>query len=122
MTIEEMLSITGSVFFALGGGAAFVFPLSTPQWPKEHPHRQSERSFKINRLRLFDRVFYPREGSKWLGEVSANRILENERATRAREYELLVRRRDTYAKLVISLRTFLATHRLRAPDTRDKFL
>ena len=60
--------------------------------------------------------------AKWLGGVWANRILENEKAESAREHELLVRRRDVYAKLSISLRVFLKRHEQAAPDNREKFL
>jgi len=87
MNIEQILSITGSVLLALGGGAAIVFALS-----------------------------------KWLGGVWANRILENERAASAREHELLVRRRNVYAKLAVSLRVFLRRHEHNAPDNREQFL
>jgi hypothetical protein len=45
--------------------------------------------------------------SKYLGGIWASRILEQERASIAREHELLVRRRDVYAKLAQSLRVFL---------------
>jgi hypothetical protein len=60
--------------------------------------------------------------SKWLGGVWANRILENERAQSAREHELLIRRRNVYAKLALSLRVFLRRYELPAPDNREKFL
>lgn len=87
MDIKQILSITGSILFALGGGAAIVFALS-----------------------------------KWLGGVWANRILENERAASAREHELLIRRRNVYTKLAISLRVFLSRHNQLPPDNREKFL
>ena len=87
MSIEEILSIIGSIFLALGGGAFIIFALS-----------------------------------KWLGGGWANRILENERAESAREHELLVRRRNVYAKLAVSLRVFLRRHEHDAPDNREKFL
>lgn len=60
--------------------------------------------------------------SKWLGGIWANRILENEREASAREHELLIRRRNVYAKLAISLRIFLRRHDQIAPDNREKFL
>jgi hypothetical protein len=61
--------------------------------------------------------------AKWLGGVWANRILENERAQRAREQELLIRRRDVYTKLATSLRVFLQRfERGLAADAPEKFL
>lgn len=87
MNLEQILSVTGSILLALGGGAAIVFALS-----------------------------------KWLGGVWANRILENERASSAREHELLIRRRNVYAKLAVSLRVFLRRQEQIAPDNREKFL
>lgn len=87
MVFEQILSVVGSILFALGGGAAIVFALS-----------------------------------RWLGGVWANRILENERAASEREHELLIRRRNVYAKLAISLRVFLRRHDQIAPDNRELFL
>ncbi len=72
MSLQDLLSVVGSVLIALGGGAVVVFALS-----------------------------------KWLGGVWAGRILENERARETREQELLVRRRNAYAKLAVALRVFL---------------
>ena len=72
MSFVDLLSIAGSVLFAIGGGAAIVFCLA-----------------------------------KWLGGVWATRILESERASTAREQELLVRRRNVYAKLAVSLRALI---------------
>jgi hypothetical protein len=60
--------------------------------------------------------------AKWLGGVWANRILENERASATREHELLIRRRNVYAKLAISLRVFLRPHEHNPQDNREKFL
>jgi len=45
--------------------------------------------------------------AKWLGGVWAGRILEAEKARLVREQELLVRRRNAYAKLAVALRVFL---------------
>ena len=72
MSIQDLLSIAGSILLALGGGCVVVFALA-----------------------------------KWLGGVWAGRILENEKAQAAREQELLVRRRNAYAKLAVALRVFL---------------
>lgn len=47
--------------------------------------------------------------SKHLATLWAQRALELERATHAREHELLVRRRNVYTKLALSLRVFLVT-------------
>jgi hypothetical protein len=47
--------------------------------------------------------------SKWLGNIWAGRIIENEKATLAREYELLVRRRDVYSNLAVTMRVFIST-------------
>jgi hypothetical protein len=60
--------------------------------------------------------------SKWLGGVWANRILENERASLAREQELLVRRRNVYAKLALSMRVFLDSSNKASADQKDAFL
>lgn len=60
--------------------------------------------------------------AKWLGGVWANRIIENERAAATREHELLVRRRNVYAKLTIALRVFLRTHERQPQDNRERFL
>jgi len=72
MSLQDLLSIAGSVLIALGGGSLIVFALA-----------------------------------KWLGGVWAGRILENEKAREVREQELLVRRRNAYAKLAVALRVFL---------------
>ena len=45
--------------------------------------------------------------SKWLGNVWAGRILENEKANLAREHELLIRRRDVYSNLAVAMRIFI---------------
>lgn len=55
--------------------------------------------------------------AKWLGGVWAGRILEHEKATSAREHELLVRRRNVYTKLALSMRVFLGSG---APSTEAK--
>lgn len=60
--------------------------------------------------------------ARWLGGVWAGRILENERAARGRELELLVRRRDVYTTLAVSMRVFLGRHEQPAPDNREQFL
>ena len=55
--------------------------------------------------------------SKWLGGVWVGRILEHERAVAAKEQELLIRRRNVYAKLALSMRVFLNSG---APSPNDK--
>lgn len=60
--------------------------------------------------------------SKWLGGVWAGRILENERATLTREHELLVRRRNVYTKLALSMRVFLNSGVPATPDQQNAFL
>lgn len=60
--------------------------------------------------------------SKWLGGVWAGRILENERATLAREHELLVRRRNVYTKLALSMRVFLGSNVKASPEQQNAFL
>lgn len=60
--------------------------------------------------------------SKWLGGVWAGRILENERAELAREHELLIRRRNVYTKLALSMRVFLNSTMPSSQDQRNKFL
>lgn len=87
MNISDLLSITGSVLLALGGGAAVVFALA-----------------------------------KWLGGVWAARILENERLAGVREQELLIRRRNVYAKLSLTLRVFLKSERPSSPGDKKNFL
>lgn len=87
MHLTDLLSITGSVLLALGGGAAIVFALSS-----------------------------------WLGGVWAARILETERLAGAREQELLVRRRNVYAKLSISLRVFLSATARSNSEDQKRFL
>ncbi|MBC3833278.1 hypothetical protein H8K33_17340 [Undibacterium amnicola] len=60
--------------------------------------------------------------AKWLGGVWATRILENERATQSREQELLVRRRNIYAKLSVALRVFLSSTTRSSPEYQVRFL
>lgn len=60
--------------------------------------------------------------SKYLGGVWASRILEQERAALGREHELLVRRRNIYAKLSQSLRVFLRTEDPTSLEQRQAFL
>ena len=60
--------------------------------------------------------------SQWLGGVWAGRILENERATLTREHELLVRRRNVYTKLALSMRVFLNSGVSATPDQQNAFL
>ncbi|MBT9494575.1 MAG: hypothetical protein IV107_19990 [Paucibacter sp.] len=87
MEFSKLLSIAGSVFLALSGGAVVVFALA-----------------------------------KWIGGVWAARILENERLAGAREQELLVRRRNVYAKLSVSLRVFLSAATRSNEDDQKRFL
>ena len=60
--------------------------------------------------------------SKWLGGVWANRILENERASLAREHELLVRRRNVYTKLALTMRVFIRSDAGASEDQKSDFL
>jgi hypothetical protein len=60
--------------------------------------------------------------SKWLGGVWASRILENERASLAREQELLIRRRDVYKRLALSMRVFLRGSAPATPQQKEQFL
>lgn len=60
--------------------------------------------------------------ARWLGGVWANRILETEKATHARESELLVRRRNVYTKLAVSMRIFLKRHDDKTPINYGPFL
>ena len=87
MDFSNLLSITGSILLALGGGTAFVFALA-----------------------------------KWLGGVWAGRILESERLAGAKEQELLVRRRNVYAKLSVALRVFLSPGTQSDADLQKRFL
>jgi hypothetical protein len=60
--------------------------------------------------------------AKWLGGVWAARILESERLAGAREHELLVRRRNVYTKLSVSLRVFLSSSTHANVDDQKRFL
>lgn len=60
--------------------------------------------------------------AKWLGGVWAARILENERSAAVREHELLVRRRNVYSKLSVSLRVFLSASARHNEHDQKRFL
>ncbi len=60
--------------------------------------------------------------SKWLGGVWAGRILENERAELAREHELLVRRRNVYRNLALTMRIFLKSDKPASEEQKNAFL
>ena len=60
--------------------------------------------------------------SKWLGDLWAKRILENERANLTREYELLVRRRDIYTNLMIAMRVFVNSGTSASTQEKADFL
>ena len=60
--------------------------------------------------------------SKWLGGVWAGRILENERSALVREQELLVRRRNVYAKLALNMRVFLSSEKPATAEQKQAFL
>ncbi|EHG1305008.1 hypothetical protein ABVY47_004543 [Vibrio parahaemolyticus] len=60
--------------------------------------------------------------SKWLGDLWAKRILENERANLTREYELLVRRRDVYTNLMVAMRVFVNSGTPASPQEKADFL
>jgi hypothetical protein len=59
---------------------------------------------------------------KFLGDISAARILEREKAISAREQELLIRRRNVYSKLALSMRVLLGTHKSGSVPDSGKFL
>lgn len=56
--------------------------------------------------------------SYWLGGIWAKRILATEDANRQREFEALVRRRDVYSRLAVSLRVFL--NGSKDPDDQER--
>lgn len=60
--------------------------------------------------------------SKHLAEMWAQRAIEREKAELAREQELLVRRRNVYAKLAQTLRVFLASSIKPTPEDMRAFL
>jgi hypothetical protein len=60
--------------------------------------------------------------SKYLGGIWANRILENEKARETREQELLIRRRNIYAKLARALRVLLSSNDPITLEHRREFL
>jgi hypothetical protein len=60
--------------------------------------------------------------ANWLGDLFAARILERERLAGAREQEILVRRRNVYAKLSVSLRVFLSASTRSNADDQKRFL
>ncbi|MGB3725406.1 MAG: hypothetical protein WA981_06535 [Glaciecola sp.] len=60
--------------------------------------------------------------SKWLGNVWAGRIIENEKASLSREHELLVRRRDVYSNLAVTMRIFINDGKEPTSVQRSDFL
>lgn len=60
--------------------------------------------------------------SKWLGNIWAGRILENEKANLAREHELLIRRRDVYSNLAVAMRIFIDTGTKANEKQQNEFL
>jgi hypothetical protein len=60
--------------------------------------------------------------SKWLGNLWAGKILENEKSMLAREQELLVRRRNVYSKLAQSMRVFVGADISASPLQKEAFL
>jgi hypothetical protein len=60
--------------------------------------------------------------SKWLGNIWAGRILENEKASLAREHELLIRRRDVYSSLAVAMRIFIDTETKANAEQKSEFL
>jgi hypothetical protein len=60
--------------------------------------------------------------SKWLGNIWAGRILENEKASLSREYELLVRRRDVYSNLSVAMRVFIDSGKKATAEQQSEFL
>jgi len=60
--------------------------------------------------------------SRWLANVWAGRILEQERQRLQQEMEILIRRRNVYSKLATSLRVFLKKTDDRSQDMRQRFL
>ncbi|MGO4893549.1 hypothetical protein [Flavobacterium sp. W21_SRS_FM6] len=60
--------------------------------------------------------------SKWLGNIWAGRIIENEKASLAREHELLIRRRDVYSSLAVAMRIFIDSGRKPSSEQEIEFL
>ncbi len=60
--------------------------------------------------------------SKWLGDLWAGKILENEKSALAREQELLVRRRNVYSKLAQSMRIFVSADSPASSVQQEAFL
>jgi len=60
--------------------------------------------------------------SKWLGNIWAGRILENEKANLAREHELLIRRRDVYSSLAVAMRVFIDSGTKANAKQKSEFL
>lgn len=60
--------------------------------------------------------------SKWIGGIWAGRILENEKAKLTREHELLVRRRNVYTKLALTMRVFLNSNTPSTQEQKDEFI
>lgn len=60
--------------------------------------------------------------SKWIGGVWAAKIIENEKAKLTREQELLVRRRNVYAKLAVAMRVFLQSTNPATEIAKQAFL
>jgi hypothetical protein len=59
---------------------------------------------------------------KWLGELWAKRILDQERENAYRDRELLIRRRDVYRKLSTSMRIFVDTKTNATEPMKKAFL
>lgn len=60
--------------------------------------------------------------SKYLADLWAQRAIEREKAALGREHELLVRRRNVYAKLALGLRVFLSSSIRHTEDDKRAFL
>lgn len=59
---------------------------------------------------------------KWLGELWAKRILDQEKESSYRNRELLIRRRDVYKKLSTSMRVFLGSTTPATESMKKAFL
>lgn len=60
--------------------------------------------------------------SRWLGGVWAKRIIATEEAQEARAQELLIRRRDVYSKIAVSMRVFLTSSTRSDKQQQQAFL
>lgn len=60
--------------------------------------------------------------AKWLADLWQARIIEDRKSGLLREHELLIRRRNVYAKLVVAMRIFLNSTPPATNDQKNTFL